>query len=109
MIGYHVIEAELPLLLSKKGMKDAQCKIDFQNEKVEMFGKEIKLGFTSSGHYTIPLSPKAQAGTERDTSVNVLFNISDLSKKSYQEKVTMMRKVHKTFGHPSEARLKKLL
>lgn len=109
MIEYHIVEAELPLLLSKNGMKDARCKMDYANERVEMFGRPIQPGFTKSGHYTISLSPKVQAGTTNDKSVNVLFSIKDINDKSYKEKSKMMEKVHKTFGHPSEIRLKKLI
>ena len=109
MIEYHVVAAELPLLLSKNGMKDAQCKMDYANEKVEMFGKPVKPGFTKSGHYTIPLNSKVQAGTENNTNTNVMFNIKQLDEKSFKEKRKMMEKVHKTFGHPSEVRLKKLI
>ena len=42
MIEYHVVDAELPLLLSKTGMQEAGCIIDFQKEKVVMFGNEQK-------------------------------------------------------------------
>ena len=36
-------------------MKKANMKIDFSNDKVNTFDKEVDLQFTSSGHYAIPL------------------------------------------------------
>ena len=109
MIEYHVVNAELPLLLSKNGMKEAKCKMDYANEKVEMFGRQVQPGFTKSGHYTIALNPKVQAGTHENAKVNVLFSVKDFPEKSFEDKKKMMRKIHKTFGHPSETRLKKLI
>ena len=36
-------------------MKKADTQINFKNDKVTMLGQNLKLKFTSSGHYTIPL------------------------------------------------------
>ena len=36
-------------------MKKANMKIDFANDKVNIFGKKVDLQFTSSGYYAIPL------------------------------------------------------
>ena len=36
-------------------MKKPNIKIDFTNDKVNIFGKNVDLQFTSSGHYAIPL------------------------------------------------------
>ena len=47
-----VVKCEI-LLLNKESMKKAGTKIDFVNDKVVIFGKEISLQFTSSGHYAI--------------------------------------------------------
>ena len=108
MIAYHVINAELPMLLSKSGMRAAGTVIDFKEEKIKMFGKQIQLGFTSSGHYTIPLTPKVRAAADTK-EVKVFFNVKELSDKTIEDKKRMMNKVHKTFGHPSAERLKKLI
>ena len=48
-----VVKSEIPLLLSKESMKKAGTKIDFVKNKVIIFGKEIGLLFTSSGHYQV--------------------------------------------------------
>ena len=51
-----VVKSEIPLLLSKGSMKAAESKIDFVNDRINMFGKDIHLHFTTSGHYVIPLN-----------------------------------------------------
>ena len=38
-----VVKSEIPLLLSKESMKKAGTKINFVNDKVTIFGKEISL------------------------------------------------------------------
>ena len=51
-----VLKSEIPLLLSKESVKKAGTKLDFVNQKVIIFGKEIGLQFTLSGHYAIPFN-----------------------------------------------------
>ena len=68
----------------------------------------MKSKLTSSGHYTIPLTPKVRTATSTK-EVKVFFNVKELSDKTGEEKKKMMEKVHKTFGHPSAERLKKLI
>ena len=43
-----IVECELPLLLSKNAMKKANTVIDFENDEVTMFGKDINVIFTSN-------------------------------------------------------------
>ncbi len=65
-IDVDVVECELPLLLSKSSMKRAQTQLYFVNDKAHMFGNEIDLKYTTSGHYCIPInSGKAVAGNEK--------------------------------------------
>ena len=105
-IDVDVVECELPLLLSKSSMKKAQTHIDFVNDKAHMFGNEIDLKYTSSGHYCISInSGKDVAWNER----SVLINMTDLQDKSWQEKERMATKLHKQFGHPRSTKLKELL
>ena len=51
-----VIEADIPMLLSKASMKKANTKIDFQNDQVSMLGEVQDIIVTSSGHYALPLN-----------------------------------------------------
>ena len=51
-----VVDADIPLLLSKTAMKRARMTLNFNNDTAEMFGKRIKLLCTMSGHYHVPIS-----------------------------------------------------
>lgn len=46
-----VVACEVPLLLSRKSMKDANCVLYFVSNIVDTFGKDIPLQHTSIGHY----------------------------------------------------------
>ena len=50
-----VIDLNIPLLLSKNGMKKAGTKLDFGDDQVRMLGEDVPLKITSSGHYAIKL------------------------------------------------------
>ena len=52
-ISAGVIEVDIPLLISKLAMKKAHTVIDFQRDKVKMFGDTINVRFTSTGHYCV--------------------------------------------------------
>ena len=56
MIQTNVISNELSLLLSKDAMKKTNTKIDVTNDKINILGEEIDIRFTTSGHYSIPIS-----------------------------------------------------
>ena len=45
-----VVGCEIPLLLSKGSLKDADAQLDFVNDNITMYGKEINLRHTSNGH-----------------------------------------------------------
>ena len=54
-IQTEVLESEIPLLLSKNTMKEAQVKIDLENDMAMLFGCKVALRTTSSGHYAVPI------------------------------------------------------
>ena len=79
---------EIHLLLSKESMKKAGTKIDFVKDKVIIFGKEISLQFTSSGHYAIPLNyyhKDLKLSIDESKFTKVLLTIVDIEKKSNKE------------------------
>ena len=84
MIEYNVVDAEIPLLLSKSAMKKAKTHIDFDNDVVEMFGRKQKILYTKSGHYAIALNDHMKAITSNNVKV-VILNAEDLYEKSEKE------------------------
>ena len=104
-----VVKSEIPLLLSKESMKAAESKIDFVNDRINIFGKDIHLHFTTSGHYAIPLNETnlnlKTSSVEDSNFVEVLLTIDNIEEKSKKEKKYIAIKLHKQFGHPKSARL----
>ncbi len=102
-IEAEIIDCDLPLLLSKESMKRAETEISFKNDEVSMLGQTLKLHFTTSGHYSVPLG---KISPEKEKVENVLLGIDELDKDS---KLKACRKLHIQFGHARSARLHDLL
>ena len=49
-IKAEVVSKDIPLLLSKKAMKDAKVNINFVNNKIEIFGSDLDIICSTSGH-----------------------------------------------------------
>ena len=108
-----VVPCDHPLLLSKFSMQKANTKLDFENNKATMFGREIDLTFTTSGHYCIPLGRLSNAMQSKDDESSnlkvVLLNSSKLDSLSSVDKKKIAVKLHKQFSHPRSNKLHKLL
>ena len=108
-----IVDAELPMLLSKQSMKEAGTKLDFTNDTVKMFGTDIPLSFTSTGHYCIALTPKQEVINKANLSEEsdrVFLAIKDLGAMNSTQKSKIAEKLHKQFGHPIDSsKLKKLV
>ena len=100
-----VVEAEIPMLLSKVSMKKANAKLDFVQDSVDIFGESLKLNFTTSGHYMIDLNPKEIDLTELEENLT-LFSIQNASQ---QDKERMAAKLHTQFGHARSDRIVQLV
>ena len=100
-ISTDVVDLELPLLLSKASLKKANAVIDLENDKVTMFGQNVKLQQTSSGHYCVDLRNDKQT---EDSEVLVVLEEMDT-----KDKETAVKKLHRQFGHASEQKLGDLL
>ena len=91
-------------------MKKAGSKLDFCHDTVTMFGENVKLSFTQSGHYCIPISNKKQLICQNGKDqVKIVLHVSDLSSKDTEEKKKMVLKLHQQFSHPSKERLRSLV
>ena len=89
-----VVDADIPLLLSKTAMKRARMTLNFNNDTAEMFGKRIKLLCTTSGHYHVPISrPPPDRGKLR----HILF-LNNIDKKGKVEKLKIATKLHNLFS-----------
>ena len=83
-------------------MKGAKIKLDLENDKAEIWGNTIDLDCTSSGHYCVPLDKEI-------VRIDECFVTTKNVKKTYAEKETILKKLHKQFAHPSQEKLKALM
>ena len=71
-LKFDKIKSDIPLLLCKKAMKTAKVKLNIETDTVKVFGEEIDLATTSSGHYLLPLLGKGSFGEiDWDTGCSV--------------------------------------
>ena len=100
-----VVDTQIPLLLSKQAMKLAETEIDFVNDRVKMLGEEQKVHVTQSGHYALPLNSSRiilQDLNKQKVSFTLVAEES-------MDKVTLARKLHSQFAHPSKSKLLNLI
>ena len=94
-IETEVVDKELPLLLSKKSMKNTQMIIDSANDSAQSSDFHIKLEITGSGFYTIPLSKTRNfLNNNINQGEEKAFIADDVDNMSYQEKEIMVTKLH---------------
>ena len=97
-----VVGSDIPLLLSRTAMKRAGVKMDLENDSATIFGKDIALNLTTSGHYCIPIDRTENIAVEEVFSVK-------LEEMGRQDKVKTLLKLHRQFAHPRPRKLKSLL
>ena len=100
-----IIDTEIPLLISKKKLKEWGGRIDFQENTLYLrkSGETIHMEETSTGHLVINLSKDLKK--DKDEAVKELF----LMKKNREYNMKSLKKLHRVFGHPTEDKLKKLM
>ena len=89
-IKAEVVTKDIPLLLSKKAMKDTNVNPDFVNDKIEIFGRDFDTICTTSGHYCIPIFSFKHVDHENKSEV--LLSLNDINSK--EEKCKVARKLH---------------
>ena len=97
-----MVESAIPLLLSLKSLKTAKAKLNLERDTAVLFGKEVPLNFTSSGHYCIPI------GKKEGVEVEEVYQIK-LSELPSEERGKAILKLHRQFAHPPMIRLKALM
>ena len=104
-----IVEADVPLLLSKEALKKAETVLDFNNDTALMFGEKQTLIATESGHYAIPLS----ITKERDAKEQQIALITNASEKVEKNDLIVPYKIadklHRQFCHCSAGKLIKLI
>ena len=94
IIEVDVVDSAIPTLLSLKSLKKAKAKLNLERDTEQLFGTEVPLSFTTSGHYCIPVDRKV--GVKVDEVCNTV-----LSELQQPERKNAILKLHKPFAHPS--------
>ena len=102
-----VVDTEIPLLMSKAAMKKANTVLDFDQDRVIMFGEEQTLLKTSSGHYAIPITKSRQIIEQGEIDNEFCLFTKNITTKDDREKIAW--KLHKQFCHCSADKLKRLI
>ena len=110
-IETEVVPVNIPLLLSKTSLKRAGTVLDMENDSAVMFNQPVKLDFTSSGHYCVSIVDREDTITNTDqilaATEEEVLTITD--QMSTSEKIKVLEKLHKQFGHASAEKLQRLL
>lgn len=101
-----VVVCDIPLLLSRVSLKRADCHLDFTNDKIYMFGEEIPITISKSGHYCVPL---IRGSSEHSSVISQVLYSSPLQSDDDEGNHRKILKLHKQFAHPAPERLKKLI
>lgn len=117
-IETEVVKTNIPLLLSKTSLKKAGAVLNMENDRAVMFKQPVQLEFTSSGYYCVGIRDKdsisnqikdvvlATTDGESQTEDEALTMTDN---KSPEEKLKVLLKLHKQFGHASTDRLQRLI
>lgn len=104
ILEVHVVDTDIPLLLSLNTMKSMGLNINFETDKAHVGGKVFDLQITSTGHYTLLLS-KAQNLKAEHLNEEIAYFVNSADKD--YKKIAL--KLHRRFAHANSARIIKLL
>jgi transposase InsO family protein len=107
LIRTDIINADIPLLLSKTAMKNAKMSLNFQDDSLSAFGQKLPLRVTSNGLYYLPITKPSQlidSISEQGADSYIVLKVTEC--KSNKE---IAIKLHRCFGHPSAGRLLRLI
>ena len=101
-IKTEIVQNDIPLLLSKESLKQANAVLDLKNDQAVLSGNEVKLKQTSPGHYCVTL----KSACSNHGVYEVLITEED---QTNTEKRKIVEKLHEQFGHSNPEKLKSLL
>ena len=90
-----VVNCKIPLLLSNRSMRKARMCIDFGKDTAQIGNNLINLRTSSSSHYLLPITLWLYDSVSENVSLNLECKNVD----------KVAGKLHKQFGHPTEAKL----
>ena len=107
LITTDIVDADIPLLLSKKAMKKGNMSIYFGTDKMQAFGQVIPLQTATNGLYALPITRSNQLinkFSRNEEECPVVLKVQH--EKSLSE---ISKKLHRCFAHPSADRLSRMV
>ena len=106
-LDVHVVDNDVPLLLSRETMKNMKMKIDNEHDKIYALGGESDLIITKTGHMVIPI-----ARCDEKPNISNTSNL-ELEQFTYFVDVNNSAKcaehLHKYFAHGSSSKIEKFI
>ena len=119
ILNIEVVDAPIPLLISKAAMKKAGAIIDTNKDTIQIFGREVKLKTVEAGHYAIQLDEwkedadevnEVMVGkTEEEEKQTDKAEVPKMWEKDKEKREKQILKVHQQMGHPSIKVFKRML
>ena len=106
IIETDVVNADIPMLLSKESLKKAGTVLDFNNDSAIMFEEKQQLIATKSGHYAVPLTITTSDNLVQEQIVLIAKANTQIESVD-PRKIT--EKLHRQFCHCSAERLNRLI
>ena len=91
LVTTEIIKNDIPLLLSKDRMKKANTYIDFANDTIVIWNKEVRVKFTTSGHYCIPIGKKVDGNHDEVLKSGLILFFDDVNELYNNEKQKKLR------------------
>ena len=79
-----VVDANIPLLLSKSSMKRAKIKLNTENDTADILGVKVNIRTTALGHCCVPVI-RNEVGVDHVRKLN----LPNIAKNRYNEKTIM--------------------
>ena len=103
-IEVEIIDADIPLLLSKSSLQKANTILDLKNDKAKMINKNVDFKLSSYRHYAVYTLPNDVSNFHETEQILILEQCT-----SEAEKIKTLTKIHRQFGHASPNNIKRLL
>ena len=114
-----VVAADIPLLLGNTTLKKAKVSIHFGDMKANMFGNNVDLAETESGHFSIKIEAQKEQNYESDILTYLSEEYPACSQINKESICLILRerelsfenvqKLHHYFGHCSKEKLENLI
>ena len=102
MLQADIVPNQVPLLMSRETMKKAGVIINTGNNTAKVFGEDVQLIQTSSGHLCLPLTSKLLVD---DFEHSIVLNTSVLKDCTKLQKRQKAVKLHRQFSHATKWKL----